>query len=81
MPFAEVEVVCSDQAEHRRRATERTVDIPDLPLPSWEEIAARRYEAWDREHLVVDTAHRAVEPCVREIREQLPTAGSDPSPR
>jgi predicted kinase len=71
VPFVEVEVVCSDQAEHRRRVAERTVDIPDLPLPSWEDIVSRRYDAWDREHIVVDTAHRTVEQCVREVRQQL----------
>lgn len=63
----EVETVCSDPAEHRRRAVERTVDIPDLPLPTWEQITGRLYEPWDRERLVVDTA--AVDPadCVRRI--------------
>ena len=81
VPFAEVEVVCSDRAEHRRRATGRTVDIPGLPLPSWEEISDRRYDAWDREHIVVDTAHRPVGHCVREVHDQLPAAGIRPSPR
>ena len=35
IPWAEVEVICSDPAEHRRRVTSRSVDIPDLPLPDW----------------------------------------------
>jgi predicted kinase len=52
----EVELVCSDEAAHRHRAATREVDIPDLPLPSWEKIQAREYEPWDRDHLVVDTA-------------------------
>ena len=81
MPFAEVEVVCSDRAEHRRRATERTVDIPGLPLPSWEEIATRPYDAWDRDHIIVDTAHRTVEDCLQELGERLPTGGVRPTPR
>ena len=71
VPFAEVEVVCTDPAEHRRRARERAVDIPGLPLPSWEEITGRPYEPWTREHIVVDTAHRTVEACVQEIRTRL----------
>jgi len=81
VPFAEVEVVCSDRTEHRRRAAERTVDIPDLPLPSWTDIEDLAYEAWSRDHMVVDTAHRTVEECLREIREQLPVAGGEPSRR
>ncbi|GGS62387.1 AAA family ATPase [Streptomyces cinerochromogenes] len=52
----EVEVVCSDTAEHRRRVTSRSADIPDLPLPDWQQVVDREYEPWDRERVVVDTA-------------------------
>lgn len=52
----EVEVICSDPAEHRHRVTSRSIDIPDLPLPDWQQVLDRDYEAWDREHVVVDTA-------------------------
>ncbi|MEV6941863.1 AAA family ATPase [Streptomyces sp. NPDC051172] len=54
--WAEVEVVCSDPTEHRRRMASRSVDIPGLPLPDWDEATGRRYEPWDRERIVVDTA-------------------------
>ncbi|MEU0585165.1 AAA family ATPase [Streptomyces sp. NPDC006132] len=56
VPVVEVEVMCSDQAEHRRRVASRSVDIPDLPLPDWQQVVDREYEPWDREHLVIDTA-------------------------
>lgn len=56
VPVAEVEVVCSDAAEHRRRVTSRSVDIPDLPLPDWQQIVDRDYEPWSRDRVVVDTA-------------------------
>jgi predicted kinase len=52
----EVEVICSDPAEHRRRAENRVVDIPDLRVPTWQDIVDRDYEPWDRDHLVIDTA-------------------------
>ncbi|MFE4819467.1 AAA family ATPase [Streptomyces sp. NPDC056704] len=52
----EVELVCSDPAEHRHRVTSRSVDVPDLPLPDWQQVVARDYEPWDRAHIVVDTA-------------------------
>ena len=54
--IAEIEVVCSDLALHRRRVESRTSDINGLKLPTWEEIVNRDYESWDREHLVLDTA-------------------------
>lgn len=56
VPVVEVEVTCSDPAEHRRRVTSRPVDIPDLPLPDWQQVVDREYEPWDRERVVVDTA-------------------------
>jgi len=64
----EVEVICSDLVEHRRRAESRTVDITDLILPTWQEILDRDYHAWDRAHLVLDTSVTSVQDCVARIR-------------
>ena len=64
----EVEVICSDPVEHRRRAERRTVDITDLRLPTWQEIIEREYHAWDRTHLVLDTTVTSVQDCVATIR-------------
>ena len=61
VPWADVEVVCSDPAEHRRRVASRSVDIPGLSLPDWAEITGRQYEPWGRERIVVDTAGAAPE--------------------
>lgn len=52
----EVEIVCSDIGEHRRRAEERVLDIAGLSKPTWDQITNRDYEPWDRDRLVVDTA-------------------------
>ena len=52
----EVEVVCSDEREHRRRVEGRVSDIPGLVPPSWEAIQRLDYEPWDRPRLVVDSA-------------------------
>ena len=59
--IVEVEVVCSDAAEHRRRVESRSADIPGLALPTWDEVQARAYERWDGDHLVIDTARQPVE--------------------
>ncbi len=64
----EVEVICSDPVEHRRRAERRTIDIVDLRLPTWQEIVEREYRPWDRTHLVLDTAIASVPDCVNTIR-------------
>lgn len=52
----EVEVVCSDAQEHRRRVEGRICDIPGLVPPSWEAIQRLDYEPWDRPRLVIDSA-------------------------
>jgi len=67
----EVEVICSDPDEHRRRAENRVTDIPGLRLPTWHEIVSREYHPWDRKHLVVDTARQNVEQSVQMLREAI----------
>jgi predicted kinase len=52
----EVEGICSDAVEHRRRVETRTADIEGLRQPTWQAVVDRHYESWDREHIVVDTA-------------------------
>ncbi|HYO85265.1 MAG TPA: AAA family ATPase [Dermatophilaceae bacterium] len=54
--LVEVEMVCSDASEHRRRAETRTTDIQGHPLPTWQDILDREYEPWVREHVVIDSA-------------------------
>lgn len=64
----EVEVVCSDATEHRRRAEARVLDDPGLSKPSWEEIGSREYHSWERDRLVVDTATLNVDESVQLVR-------------
>lgn len=51
-----VEVVCSDILEHRRRVEQRSADLPDQRLPTWEEIMERGYIPWDEADVRVDSA-------------------------
>jgi predicted kinase len=68
---AEVEIVCSDQGTHRRRLETRSADIQGLKL-SWQEVLDREYNAWNRKHIVIDTAGRSVSECVEQLRKELP---------
>ena len=63
----DVEVVCSDPAEHRRRVETRVSDLAGRRLPSWQEVLDRDYHPWDGDRLVVDTARAGVEACVQTI--------------
>jgi predicted kinase len=63
----EVEVVCSDTAEHRRRVETRLSDIPGLSLPTWQEVCHREYQPWDRTRIIVDTANTPVGTALRAL--------------
>jgi predicted kinase len=71
----EVEVVCSDALEHRRRVETRATDVAELKPLAWQEVVDRQYDPWNRERIVLDTAARSVEDNVRALREAL--AGVD----
>lgn len=64
----EIEIVCSDRNEHRRRIENRTIDIPGLRPPTWREVVEREYDPWDRDRIVIDTAHGTLEDHVQTLR-------------
>ena len=61
--LVEIEVVCSDRGQHRRRVESRVADIPGLVLPTWQQVLGRQYEPWKTAH-VIDTAGRTLEACL-----------------
>ncbi|MGA2236451.1 MAG: AAA family ATPase [Terriglobales bacterium] len=48
----EVEVVCSDPEQHKRRVETRASDVEGLRPPTWQEVVSREYEPWERPHIV-----------------------------
>ncbi|HEX4196288.1 MAG TPA: AAA family ATPase [Caulobacteraceae bacterium] len=75
----EVEVVCSDAAEHRRRIETRVIDVAGLTPPTWAQVQAREYPPWPRQRIVIDTAGRSLEACVDELEAALDAAGAPAS--
>lgn len=69
--FFEVEIICSDKAEHQRRVETRKADISGHQLPTWKEVIDRNYEPWDTAQLVLDTALLSVDECVAKIIESI----------
>ena len=67
----EIEILCSNPDEHRRRVETRIIDIPGLRVPTWKEICAMRSDPWPRDHLAVDTAGRSIEECFDELLAHL----------
>ncbi len=70
--YVDLEVICSDPVEHRRRVEARAAEIPGLVLPRWQEVQARVYHPWTSEHITIDTAGQpadaSVAGLVRELR-------------
>ncbi len=58
-PILEIEIICSDAVEHRRRIEARRSDIDGLVLPNWQAVLDYDYTAWLEPRLVLDTARLA----------------------
>ena len=59
--LVEIETICSDLAEHRRRVESRIADLEGLVQPTWQEVMDRAYQPWDRDRLVLDTSGRPID--------------------
>jgi len=53
--FVNIEVVCSNIEEHRRRVETRSSEINNLQLPTWQNVIDREYHEWDMDRIVIDT--------------------------
>jgi predicted kinase len=52
----EVEVICSDKAEHQKRIETRKADIAGHKMPTWQDVTSREYHAWETKNITVNTA-------------------------
>ena len=71
VPAREVEIICSNTDEHRRRIEQRETDLPGFVPPTWDEVCSRVYEPWHGHHIVIDTAARTLEQALADIRGRL----------
>ena len=62
--FTNVEIVCSDRREHRRRIESRTSNVSGLKLPTWSDVENREYHSWSKDRIVIDTAGRSETDCI-----------------
>jgi predicted kinase len=65
----DVEIICSDAGEHRRRVETRTPDISGFTLPTWPEVVGRHYDPWDRARVVIDTARGTLDQHLTTLQE------------
>jgi predicted kinase len=69
--LVEVEVICTDPLEHRRRVEVRTSDIPGLIYPTWQAVLERDYEPWEEPHLIVDTARLSADQAIAVVERHI----------
>ena len=72
----EIEIICSNIAEHRTRVEGRVPDLPRQSMPNWEDIKTREYTSPPHPALILDTAQKTIGDCVDELITLIkPTAG------
>jgi len=69
--YVNIEVICSDPAEHRRRVEGREASIPNQELPTWDDVVAREYHSWSTPRVLVDTAGEPPAASYEQLRSQL----------
>ncbi|MGI4795679.1 MAG: AAA family ATPase [Janthinobacterium lividum] len=75
-PIVEIEIVCSDVAEHRHRVETRKIDVPGLARPTWDSVLQHDYEPWAGSRLVLDTAGRSIADAAAVLRSRISVVSS-----
>lgn len=65
--FINIEVICSDKAEHQKRVEKRIPDITGLKLPTWEQVENREFHTWESDRIVLDTAGKTPNKSLQEL--------------
>lgn len=69
--FVNIEVICSNQDEHKQRAEARITGVKNLKLPTWEEILNRDYHQWSEPRVLIDTSGRKISESINELIQKL----------
>jgi predicted kinase len=73
--YVNIEVVCSDATEHRRRVETRATSVMGLALPTWENVVTREYHPWSVARIVVDTSRETPTRSIDRLLAELRAAG------
>ena len=74
--FRPIEVICSDERMYRARVEQPRRSLDGLPETTWEDVkqAAKRYEPWDSERLILDSVAPLQDLVERAVRYVGPAA-------
>jgi predicted kinase len=65
--YINIEIVCKEKEEHKRRAENRVPEVKNLQLPSWNKIQNLKYEQWEDSVITVDTGGKTIEESLDEL--------------
>ncbi|WP_428243889.1 AAA family ATPase [Gynuella sp.] len=69
--YVDIEIICSDPVEHRKRIELRMPDVQGLTLPNWAQVLSREYHSWQNAILTIDTANKSIDGSYKELRQAL----------
>lgn len=69
--FINIEVICSDKNEHRKRIETRRMEIENLKSPTWADIENRVFHPWESGRIVIDTAHKSIAESQKELDRKI----------
>lgn len=69
--FINIEVLCSDKKEHKKRSETRKAEIKNLIAPDWNAIENREYYPWSSERISIDTAGKSIEETEDELHSKI----------
>ncbi|MBN3263391.1 AAA family ATPase [Pectobacterium brasiliense] len=70
-PALEIEITCSDKAQHKERVEHRSADIAGHVLPDWQKVVTRQYEVWLSTDITLDTSVLTPEQAVEVILQHI----------
>lgn len=65
--FVNIEVICSNKEEHRKRLEARSTTVPGLKDPTWAEVQEREYHVWNQDRILIETSGKSEATCFDEL--------------
>jgi len=69
--YVNIEIICSNKVEHKKRVETRISEIENLKLPKWKDVKNREYHLWKKKRIIIDTADKSIEDCIEELNDKI----------
>lgn len=69
--YVNIEIICSDKEEHKKRVEERKNDISGFVIPEWDDVLKRDYQEWEKPVIQIDTARKRKEDSIIELIQKI----------